>query len=127
MPERKLTDDEAAKAKAILDYVRQKLEDFASGDTELLHAYRRRIMNTLQSDERTSSMNRQKLKKEKYKSQKGLCAICSETLPEKYAVLDRLQTTLGYTAENTRLIHEGCDRRVQAERRYTRYMPPPAN
>src|SRR5436853_6412809 len=112
MPERRLSEEEAAKARVILDYVRKNLENISGGDTELLDAYRRRIMNTLQSDERTTSMNRQKLKREKYKSQRGRCSICSESLPEKYAVLDRSQTTLGYTDDNTRLIHEGSDRRV---------------
>jgi hypothetical protein len=124
MPKRELTNEEAAKAKAILDYVRQAIEAYAGDDAELLHAYRRRIMNTLQSDERSPSMARQKLKRQKHKDQFGLCAICSEALPEKYAVLDRLVTITGYTLENTRLIHEECDRRIQTERGYARYDPP---
>jgi hypothetical protein len=124
MPEHRLSDEEAAKARVLLDYVRKNLESLSSNDPELLHAYRRRIMNRLESDERTTSMNRKKLKRGKYKSQEGLCAICLQVLPKKYAVLDRLETTLGYTEDNTRLIHEDCDRREQAERGYTRYTPP---
>ena len=69
-------------------------------------------------DERSGPMARRKLKLTKRREQGGLCAICSEVLPDKYVVLDRFRAMDGYTAENTRLICEMCDRKIQAERGY---------
>jgi len=59
-----------------------------------------------------------RLKKLKLEEQGGLCPICSMKLPESYNVLDRLQAVDGYTPENTRLICNECDKKVQRERRY---------
>ena len=49
-------------------------------------------------------MQRKQLKFTKWKQQKGLCFICHEDLPDKNAVLDRLEAMIGYTVENTRLL-----------------------
>ena len=116
MSNRTLTPDQLEKANALLRDIRTRLIALAHDDLELLFAYRRKISKELGYDERSKPMLRRKLKAQKRKEQGGLCAICSKPLPEKYAVLDRLSASAGYTRQNTRLIHEQCDRLVQAER-----------
>ena len=61
-------------------------------------------------------MYRRKLKALKREEQGGKCNLCEGLLPERYAVLDRLEAMDGYTAENTRLLCKECDDRVQTER-----------
>ncbi len=63
-------------------------------------------------------MIRKRLKVLKRRGQNGLCSLCSQPLPDKYAVLGRLNAAAGHTDENTRLICEKCDRDVQAQRRF---------
>ncbi|MBK8097618.1 MAG: hypothetical protein IPK26_10950 [Planctomycetes bacterium] len=54
----------------------------------------------------------------KREQQRGLCAICAQSLPDKYVVLDRTEAMGGYTDANTRLICTGCDTTVQRNRGY---------
>jgi ribosomal protein L37AE/L43A len=84
----------------------------------LLFAYRRKVAKELQYGERSGPMLRRRLKVQKRKEQNNKCAQCRERLPEKYTVLDRLEAAKGYTPENTRLLCEPCDRKIQAERGY---------
>ena len=119
MPNRTLTPSELELARALLKDIRERLSVLSGGDAELLFAYRRKIAKELGYNERSGPMARRKLKSQKRKEQDGLCARCREKLPDKYAVLDRLAASKGYTIENTRLICEACDREVQSERRYT--------
>jgi len=118
MANRILDPTEMALANQLLEEIRSRLAALAGGDPELLFAYRRKIAKQLQYDERSSPMARRKLKAEQRRSQGGMCAMCSEPLPEKYAVLDRVVASQGYTPANTRLICERCDRQVQVERGY---------
>ena len=118
MANRQLTPDELQHANALLAEVRQKLESLSHGDTELLFAYRRKIFKELTYDERSKPMARRKLKDQKWKEQRGLCAICGKELPEKYTVLDRFKAVDGYTKENTRLIHQECDVKIQESKGY---------
>jgi hypothetical protein len=39
-------------------------------------------------------------------------------LPEKGAELDRFEAKLGYTAQNTRLVHHECHIEDQAKKKY---------
>lgn len=119
MPNRRLNADELEKARSLLDEVRCRLDALSGGDRELLFAYRRKIAKELTYDERSGPMERRKLKRLKFKQQNGLCPICQKTLPDKYTVLDRLNAVDGYTAENTRLIHQECDIEIQKSRGYT--------
>jgi UTP:GlnB (protein PII) uridylyltransferase len=119
MPNRQLTPDELERAKALLAEIRSKLEALSKGDKELLFAYRRKIFKELTYDERSKPMVRRILKDQKWKEQRGLCAICGKELPEKYTVLDRLNAADGYTKENTRLVHQQCDVEHQASKGYT--------
>ena len=119
MPNRILTSAELKSANDLLSYIRARLGTLAGNDSDLLFAYRRKISKELGYDERSKPMLRRKLKAQKRKEQGGRCPLCSEPLPEKYAVLDRIRAAAGYTAKNTRLICEKCDRLVQADRRYS--------
>ena len=118
MPNRQLTADELKKANALLAEIRGKLEALSGGDNELLFAYRRKVFKELTYDERDKPTVRRKLKDQKWKEQRGLCAICKEPLPEKYTVLDRLRAIDGYTSENTRLVHQACDVKEQESKGY---------
>lgn len=118
MANRRLSEKELKIARALLKEVRMKLEALSDGDRELLFAYRRKVYKELIYDEREKPMVRRKLKDQKWKQQRGLCAICSKELPEKYTVLDRLVAAGGYTVENTRLIHQKCDVEEQESKGY---------
>ncbi len=118
MPNRNLTLEELAKANALLKNLRVQLLEISSGDPELLFAYRRKIAKELGYDERGKPAHRKILKARKMGEQGGLCSVCSEPLPEKYAVLDRFDAMGGCMPENTRLIHAGCDTHIQSGRGY---------
>jgi hypothetical protein len=118
MPNRRLKPDELIKANHVLDQIRASINDLSSGDPELLFAYRRRLIVKLTHDERGTPAERNKLKAEKRIQQKGICPLCSEPLPEKYVELDRTVAYLGYTPENTRLIHHQCHIEDQARKSY---------
>jgi len=118
MPNRQLTTEELRRAIELLTEIRFKLAQLSGGDKELLFAYRRKIFKELGYDERSKPMVRKKLKDQKWKEQRGLCAICRKDLPIKYTVLDRLNAIDGYTPENTRLIHQECDVAHQASKGY---------
>ena len=106
MANRQLQQAELALANILLAEIRQKLSALSGGDAELLFAYRRKVFKELTYDERDKPMVRRKLKDQKWKEQRGLCALCGKDLPIKYTVLDRLIASAGYTAENTRVIHQ---------------------
>ena len=118
MPNPILTKDELIKANELLDRIRQELVLLSAGDPERLFAYRRKIAKMLVYDERSGPNERRKLKAAKVLEQRGLCATCAQALPASYNVLDRLAAIGGYTAENTRLICEACDRQTQVSRGY---------
>ena len=118
MPNRNLTQDELERASSLLHEIRARLMELAGTDNALLFAYRRKIQKELSYDERGKPGHRKAIKVYKMGEQNGNCAICNMPLPEKYAVLDRLDAMPGYTRENTRLIHAECDTSVQAERGY---------
>jgi 5-methylcytosine-specific restriction endonuclease McrA len=118
MPNRKLNADEVAAANELLARIRAELAALSTGDSDLLFAFRRKIYKELSYDERDKPMVRRRLKRLKRQEQGGLCPVCNELLPDTYVVLDRFNAADGYTAENTRLIHQDCDRKVQAQRGY---------
>lgn len=118
MANRTLNKDELAKANKLLDRIRSDISELADGDGDLRFAYNRKIAKMLNYDERSGPMERRKVKLAKRKEQNDLCAICNQPLPEKYSVIDRIRAADGYTLENTRVLCEDCDRKVQAERRY---------
>ena len=118
MPNRTLSPDELLNANELLEEVRARLTSLAGDDSTLLFAYRRKIYKELTYDERGKPAHRQKLKALKRGQQAGRCAECASPLPDRYAVLDRLDAQLQYTEDNTRLLCPECDTRIQAHRGY---------
>jgi hypothetical protein len=118
MPNRNLTPEELGKANVLLLDLTERMKYLSGGDPELLFAYRRKIAKELTYQERGKPMHRRALKAHKMGEQGGLCAICKEQLPDRGAVLDRIEAMAGYTPENTRLLCPSCDTAVQAGQRY---------
>jgi hypothetical protein len=115
----KLSPEQSQQANELLDVVRKRLDELAGGDLKLLHHLRRRIKLRLEHDERGTPMQRRKLKDQKWKEQRGKCALCPGDLPETETELDRIDPYGGYTRENTRLVHHVCHRKQQAERGFS--------
>ncbi len=119
MPNRQLTAVELESLfRPLIVEVRNRLNALSNGDNGLLWALRRKLAKELTYDERSRPGDRRALKAYKRGEQKGLCVLCQIPLPEKYVTLDRLEAMLGYTRENTRLICQTCDVKVQQERGY---------
>jgi hypothetical protein len=112
----RLTLEQSARANELLELVRERLKELSRGDPKVHHHMRRRIMKRLEFDERDTPAARRKLKDQKWKEQRGKCAMCKEDLPETETELDRLDSYGGYTRENTQLLHHACHRKQQAER-----------
>lgn len=119
MPNRQLSPDELKDLFApLIATVRTRLTEISAGDEGLLWALRRKVAKELTYDERGKPVHRVQLKWRKRVQQQNKCALCSEELPEKNAVLDRRQAMLGYTVENTRLLCPSCDTKEQSARGY---------
>lgn len=119
MPNRNLTQHELGELfRPLMAEVRERLVKLSKGDSELLWALRRKLSKELTYDERSKPAERAKLKAFLRGSQQNKCPICLKGLPDKYAVLDRLEAMKGYTAGNTRLICPKCDAKLQLERGY---------
>jgi DNA repair exonuclease SbcCD ATPase subunit len=118
MPNPLLTPTQLLQAQRILADVRHRLSEASAGDAELLFALRRKVQKELIYDERNKPAHRNRIKRLKRIEQDGRCPVCGDSLPEKYAVLDRFEAVKGYTIQNTRLIHQKCDTRLQAEKGY---------
>ena len=119
MPNRQLSPEELVVANELLEEVRKPLKELSRGDTGFEWALRRKVYKELTYDERGKPMQRQLLKAKLAGKQNGRCVRCGDALPEKGAVLDRLEAMSGYTEENTRLLCPPCDIAVQEERSYT--------
>jgi hypothetical protein len=111
-----LSDEDRAKAIAVLESIRSQIAEVAGDDRVRMFQVRRYILKRLEFDERGTPTQRRKLKDAKSRSQRGLCAMCAETLPERGAELDRFRAIEGYTAANTQLICHDCHQKVAAER-----------
>lgn len=111
-----LSEEDRTKAIAILEQLRARIAEVAGEDRERLFQVRRYIVKRLEFDERGTPTQRRKLKDQKWKSQRGLCALCQEKLPERGAELDRFRAIEGYTIENTRLLCRHCHETVAEDR-----------
>jgi hypothetical protein len=96
-----------------------RLEELSAGDPQLLFALRRKLFKELGYLERGSPHTRNKLKAMKRIEQGGLCAICQQALPKSHTELDRMEAIVGYTPENTRLVHHGCHVEDQRKKGYS--------
>ena len=97
---------------------KEELDILSSGDPDLLFALRRKLAKELGYLERGVPMTRVRLKAKKMKEQNGLCGVCNLPLPEKGSELDRFVAKLGYTSENTRLVHHDCHIEDQKQKKY---------
>jgi hypothetical protein len=111
-----LSEEDRAKAIAILEMVRARIAEVAGDDRERLFQVRRYVLKRLEFDERGTPTQRRKLKDEKRKWQRGLCAVCECKLPERGAELDRFRAVDGYTAANTQLVCRSCHQKAEEER-----------
>jgi len=111
-----LSDEDRAKAIAILEDVRRQFAEVTGDDRMRMFQIRRYILKRLEFDERGTPTQRRKLKDAKRKSQRGLCAMCGVELPERGAELDRFNAIDGYTAGNTQLVCHVCHQKADAER-----------
>ncbi len=117
MPNRQLTAQELQSiANPLLKTVRDRLLELSGRDVGLLFALRRKLAKELTYDERGKPLARVKMKIRKRAEQGGRCAMCQTELPERGAVLDRVEAMAGYTPENTRLLCPACDAKFQHER-----------
>jgi hypothetical protein len=114
----RLNPEQLAQASELLIVIRDRLDALSGGNKELRFAFNRKIAKELTYDERSKPGDRRKLKNQKRKEQEGKCAKCQGALPERGAVLDRLQAIKRYTMENTRLLCEACDKQIQQDRGY---------
>src|ERR1700722_20874947 len=103
-----LSDETRAKAIALLQEIRARIDAGADGDEAVRFQMRRYILKRLEFDERGTPTQRRKLKDLKRKFQRGLCYECAQPLPVKGAELHRLQAVEGYTEANTRLLCRAC-------------------
>ncbi len=108
-----LSEEDRAKAIAILERVRGEIDAVAGEDAELRFQLRRYVVKRLEFDERGTPTQRRKLKDQKWKFQRGLCYECGEPLPKRGAELHRLRALDGYTASNTQLLCQTCHRKAE--------------
>lgn len=119
MPNPRLTAEQRdALFSPLLQKTKDELERLAGGDSRVLWALRRKLAKELIYLERSTPAARTKLKLKKWNEQKGICPICGELLPKKNSELDRTEAMLGYTPENTRLVHHECHIADQAKKKY---------
>jgi len=114
-----LSDEDRAKAIAVLESIRSQIAEVAGDDRVRMFQVRRYILKRLEFDERGTPTQRRKLKDQKWKMQRGLCAVCQEKLPERGAELDRFRAIDGYTAGNTQLVCHSCHQKAEVERGFT--------
>jgi hypothetical protein len=108
------------KAKSLLSSIRKRLLALSAGDLLLHFAYRRKIWGAISQDERGGPANNRRIKKLKWKKQKGKCAFsfCRKELSETGSELHRIKAADGYTEENTQLVHRLCHLKQQKKERY---------
>ncbi len=111
-----LSDGDREKAIAILEELRTRIADAVGDDRDRLFQMRRYILKRLEFDERGTPTQRRRLKEQKRRSQRGLCALCHGELPQRGAELDRFRAMDGYTAGNTQLVCHSCHQKAEVER-----------
>src|SRR5688500_5654581 len=112
MPNRRLTPEELTVANELLAGVRERISSLAGDDAAFAWALRRKVQKELGYDERGKPMVRKLLKLKLRIKQSDECAICGGGLPERGAILDRIEAMPGYTEANTRLLCPPCDASV---------------
>jgi hypothetical protein len=98
---------------------RAELDRLSAGDDRLLWALRRKLTKELIYLERGTPQMRNALKRRKMIAQNGICPLCRQKLPPSGAELDRTESYVAYTDDNTRLVHHGCHISDQQRKKYT--------
>ena len=111
-----LSEPDREKAIALLVRLRGEIVAAAGEDKDTIFQMKRYIAKRLEFDERGTPTERRKLKDQKWKKQRGLCAVCQGKLPERGAELDRFKAIDGYTVENTQLVCHACHGKAEAAR-----------
>jgi hypothetical protein len=120
MAEERLTPQQNAAAKKILEATRQMIRELAEGDRETEFRIRRYIRVRLEHDERGKPIERKLLKLKKFAEQRGLCAECRKPMTlEEEPHLHRVVASRGYTLENTKLVHHECHRQQQRSKGFS--------
>jgi hypothetical protein len=109
-----LSEHDRLKAIALLEELRARIDEAASGDDQLRFQFKRYIAKRLEFDERGTPTHRRRLKEQKRELQRGLCASCEEELPTEGAELHRARAIEGYTPENTSLLCPRCHANAEA-------------
>jgi hypothetical protein len=118
-PGPRLTAEQAEKMfQPIFARIIADLEATSGGNSKLLWALRRKLAKELTYLERGTPTRRKKLKQQKFTEQNGVCTICGGELPQRGAELDRTDAFLGYTQQNTRLVHHECHVADQQKKNY---------
>jgi RNase P subunit RPR2 len=108
-----LSDEDRAKAIALLQDIRARIDAVADGDEAVRFQMRRYVAKRLEFDERGTPTQRRRLKELKWKFQRGLCYECAQPLPVRGSELHRLQAMEGYTEVNTQLLCRSCHEKAQ--------------
>ena len=102
----------------LFQLVKAELHTLSGGDARLMWALRRKLAKELVYLERSTPAARNKLKALMWAKQSGICALCSEPMPQKSSELDRTAAYLGYIESNVRLVHHECHIKDQAGKGY---------
>ena len=102
----------------LFERVKAELHSLSGGDARLMWALRRKLAKELVYIERSTPAARNKLKALMWAKQSGICALCSEAMPQKGSELDRTEAFLGYVESNVRLVHHECHIKDQAGKGY---------
>jgi hypothetical protein len=119
VPNPQLSTEQHAEATKLLAEVRDRIQQLAGGDADLVFAYRRYVSKKLIYDERSNPGKRRRLKQKLLKAQEGKCASCHVQLPERGSVLDRRVAKDGYVEANVEVICRSCDAQRQGTKGYS--------
>jgi hypothetical protein len=115
----RLTDAQRAELfEPLFASARAELDRLSGGDPRVLWALRRKLTKELIYLERGTPQMRNALKRRKMIAQNGICPLCHQKLPPSGSELDRTEAYLGYTDQNTRLVHHGCHVADQQRKKY---------
>ncbi len=103
-----LTNEQRDEARKILEHIATEIDRISGGDEDLAFRVRRYVDARLQLKNRGSVQQREKLRKQLFAKQKGLCALCGEPFTELAGLHVHRVGPGGYTEMNCQLVHEGC-------------------
>jgi len=121
----RMSQPEIEHARDILANVRQQISKAANGNQRLEFAVNRYVYKNLMYSERGTPAHRTKLKLAKLEDQQGKCTYSACPFPDRplrkedEPELDRIDAVLGYTSQNTVLVHHECHRLSQKSKGFS--------